>query len=343
MDYQTDIKKFLYSHYFFSGTRQAVGVVLPALVLFWGMDQHLLGIEVASGALCASVVDINGPLRHKHTELLSCTLLGALTVLLALTLVLAVTSMAPKWLPMISAVLVSAFLVATVATAPARKQTQFARPAPVQMAQARRAPAPLAAPVQQEDDWESWNAWDDDSSWEAVPSTLPTYVNSPRASVIPRPIDRSRPGAMEIVENILIAVRQSGDTGRTVDFPYFVILERLPGRTRRQRQRPVVEFQRLRPIDPFERQYRGRTDHRHPGDSQRIRDDGAMHGFRDHQMSGAQTLDDVLYRPMRVDIGHSQVRADFRPEAVSHRIIVRHESDFAVFARRRLEARRRRD
>ena len=82
MDYQTDIKKFLFSHYFFTGTRQALGVVLPALVLFWGMDQHLLGIEVASGALCASVVDINGPLRHKHAELLSCTLLGALTVLI---------------------------------------------------------------------------------------------------------------------------------------------------------------------------------------------------------------------------------------------------------------------
>lgn len=80
MDYQTDIKKFLYSHYFFTGTRQAVGVILPALVLFWGFDMHLLGLEVASGALCASVVDINGPLRHKHTELLTCTLLGAITV-----------------------------------------------------------------------------------------------------------------------------------------------------------------------------------------------------------------------------------------------------------------------
>lgn len=136
----------------------------------------------------------HGSSAHERATQRRTMVLGALTVLLALTLVLAVTSMAPKWLPMISAVLVSAFLVATVATAPARKQTQFARPAPVQMAQARRAPAPLAAPVQQEDDWESWNAWDDDSSWEAVPSTLPTYVNSPRASVIPRPIDRSRPG-----------------------------------------------------------------------------------------------------------------------------------------------------
>lgn len=82
MDYPTQIKKFLYSHYFFSGARQAFGVTLPALVLFWGMGQHLLGLAVASGALCASVVDVNGPLRHKHNELLSCALLGAITVAL---------------------------------------------------------------------------------------------------------------------------------------------------------------------------------------------------------------------------------------------------------------------
>ncbi|PSB91682.1 FUSC family protein [Candidatus Pandoraea novymonadis] len=80
MDYPTNIKKFLYSHYFFTGARQAIGVLLPTLVLFCVFDMRMLGLEVASGALCASIVDINGPLRHKHTELLSCTLLGTLTV-----------------------------------------------------------------------------------------------------------------------------------------------------------------------------------------------------------------------------------------------------------------------
>ncbi|TAL55770.1 FUSC family protein [Pandoraea sp.] len=82
MDYPRQIKKFLYSHYFFSGARQAVGVTLPALVLFWGLDQHLLGLAVASGALCASVADVNGPLRHKHIELLACSVLGAATAAL---------------------------------------------------------------------------------------------------------------------------------------------------------------------------------------------------------------------------------------------------------------------
>ncbi len=51
-----------------------------------------------------------------------------------------------------------------------------------------------AAAAQAEDDWENWNAWDDEDSWEAVPQTLPTYVSAPRASAVPRGIDRAHPG-----------------------------------------------------------------------------------------------------------------------------------------------------
>ena len=48
--------------------------------------------------------------------------------------------------------------------------------------------------AQADDDWETWNAWDDEDSWEAVPQTLPTYVSAPRASAVPRGIDRAHPG-----------------------------------------------------------------------------------------------------------------------------------------------------
>jgi len=51
-----------------------------------------------------------------------------------------------------------------------------------------------AAPLQTDEEWENWNAWDDTGSWEAVPTTLPTYVNAPRASAVPRGIDRATPG-----------------------------------------------------------------------------------------------------------------------------------------------------
>jgi len=136
-----------------------------------------------------------GNSAHERATQRRTMVLGVLTVLLAATLLLAFASIAPKWLPMISAVLVTAFLAATVMTAPARKQSQRMQPAPVRVHQPRRAEAPVAAPAMAAaDDWENWNAWDDENSWEAVPSTLPTYVNSPRASVIPRPIDRARPG-----------------------------------------------------------------------------------------------------------------------------------------------------
>ena len=132
---------------------------------------------------------------HERATQRRTMVLGSLTILLAVTLVAAFASIAPKWLPLISAVLVTSFLIATVMTAPARKQTQRTRPEPVRAQEARRvsAPMPAAPAMAAQDDWENWNAWDDENSWEAVPSTLPTYVNSPRASVIPRPIDRARP------------------------------------------------------------------------------------------------------------------------------------------------------
>lgn len=124
--------------------------------------------------------------------------LGSLSALLAVTLLMAIGSMAPKWLPMLTAVLVAGFVVATTMTASQRTSIKPARSAYVEPVRNRRprvlpeAPAVPVAPAV-EDEWENWNAWDDEDSWEAVSSTLPTYVNSPRASVIPRPIDRNRP------------------------------------------------------------------------------------------------------------------------------------------------------
>jgi len=124
--------------------------------------------------------------------------LGSLSALLAVTLLMAIGSMAPKWLPMIMAALVAGFIVATAMTASQRtavKVTRSTHADPVRNRRPQALPEAPAEPVTAavEDEWENWNAWDDEDSWEALPSTLPTYVNSPRASVIPRPIDRNRP------------------------------------------------------------------------------------------------------------------------------------------------------
>lgn len=121
--------------------------------------------------------------------------LGALTVLLLIVLVLAVVGVMPQWAPILAAVPVLSFVVATAMTASARSS---ARPREerreTQHRQPRREEVPAPVERAAEDDWETWNAWDDDDAWEAVPTTLPTYVDAPRASAVPRGIDRSRPG-----------------------------------------------------------------------------------------------------------------------------------------------------
>jgi hypothetical protein len=87
-------------------------------------------------------------------------------------------------------------MVASAMTASARNQAAPARvrrTSPASRSERTAAPAEQKAAV--EDDWENWNAWDDeDVEWEALPTTLPTYVTAPRASQVPRPIDKARPG-----------------------------------------------------------------------------------------------------------------------------------------------------
>lgn len=120
--------------------------------------------------------------------------LGSLTAILLVTLLLAIVSVLPKWVPALAAVPVVAFVIAAAMTAssrsaaPARPVTRRERRTEVS-----EQPARGAAAAQTDEEWENWNAWDDDS-WEPQPATLPTYVSAPRASAVPRGIDRDTPG-----------------------------------------------------------------------------------------------------------------------------------------------------
>jgi uncharacterized membrane protein YccC len=81
MRYPTEIKKFLYSQYFYGGLRIAFGISFPvvlALLVFHNAD---LGFTISAGALAACVVDMPGPLKYKHNEMLTCTVLGFLSAL----------------------------------------------------------------------------------------------------------------------------------------------------------------------------------------------------------------------------------------------------------------------
>lgn len=76
MRYSIEIQKFLYSQYFFGGLRMATGVSLPAVLCLIVFHNAELGFTIATGALGACVVDMPGPLKHKHNEMLVCSVLG---------------------------------------------------------------------------------------------------------------------------------------------------------------------------------------------------------------------------------------------------------------------------
>ncbi|MDR5812895.1 FUSC family membrane protein [Caballeronia sp. LZ033] len=81
MRYSFEIRKFIYSQYFFGGLRIALGVSLPAVLMLIVFHNRELGFTIATGALGACVVDMPGPLRHKHNEMLACTFIGFLSSL----------------------------------------------------------------------------------------------------------------------------------------------------------------------------------------------------------------------------------------------------------------------
>ncbi len=73
-------QRFIYSHYFFGGLRQAVGVLLPALVIVGLFQLYAIGMVAAIGAACVAVIDQpGGPRRYGLNGMLAALLLGSLT------------------------------------------------------------------------------------------------------------------------------------------------------------------------------------------------------------------------------------------------------------------------
>lgn len=75
------IYSFFYSQYFSDGLRITIGVLIPALI-FNQLNQLMVGINFALGALCVSVVDIPGPLLHKRNSMMWCCFLLLLVSLI---------------------------------------------------------------------------------------------------------------------------------------------------------------------------------------------------------------------------------------------------------------------
>ncbi|MGI4021167.1 MAG: FUSC family membrane protein, partial [Janthinobacterium lividum] len=75
------IYSFFYSQYFSDGLRITLGVLIPVLI-FSQFNQLAIGVDVALGALCVSVVDAPGPTIHKRNSMLICCFLILLVSLI---------------------------------------------------------------------------------------------------------------------------------------------------------------------------------------------------------------------------------------------------------------------
>jgi uncharacterized membrane protein YccC len=77
------IRRFLYSHYFFGGVRQGVGMLLPVLVLSGLFGNYTTGLVATFGAQCLAIIDQpGGPQRHRTNEMLGGAALGTITVII---------------------------------------------------------------------------------------------------------------------------------------------------------------------------------------------------------------------------------------------------------------------
>lgn len=80
MHYALDIRTFLFSHYFYTGVRIAIGVVGLTMLVYNVADMPTT-MTVFLGALCTSLMDLPSPLRHKFNEMLAGVLLCTLVML----------------------------------------------------------------------------------------------------------------------------------------------------------------------------------------------------------------------------------------------------------------------
>lgn len=144
--------------------------------------------------------------------------LAILAGLTTVALLAAVMGSVPMWVPLLSVIPLAGFVAATVMTSSLRqhapRSTTRTRETVRETASARseevsvRSTRATSTRVVVEDDFEAWDPWEEDvawdvtaraelrdpNAWDAMPTTLPTYVSAPRATAVPREIDRASGG-----------------------------------------------------------------------------------------------------------------------------------------------------
>lgn len=152
--------------------------------------------------------------------------LAALTSFTAIALIGTVLGFIPAFVAITAGVLLSAFLVTTMLTASKRDQAP-ARGTSItkrayrefhevdEVRESRRDQRPLTRAELQKaelDDFANWDPWEEEApGWDAVPQTLPSYITSPRATAIPRNIERNGDWSGEAMLNLVNEAQQVRD------------------------------------------------------------------------------------------------------------------------------------
>ena len=149
--------------------------------------------------------------------------LAVLTSITAVALIGTVLGFIPAFVAIASGILLGAFLATTMLTGSKRSQaTARTSQSPhlsyrefhevVDVRNSRNDQRPLTRAELQKaelDDFANWDPWEEEPGWDAVPQTLPSYVTSPRATAIPRNIDRDADWSGESMVNMVQQVRDA--------------------------------------------------------------------------------------------------------------------------------------
>src|ERR1700742_3076019 len=81
MDYISQYKRFINSHYLNGAIRITVGITLPAILLSQ-FNNLAAGISLSIGAMCVGNTDNPGPIHHRRNGMIACVLIIFLVTLL---------------------------------------------------------------------------------------------------------------------------------------------------------------------------------------------------------------------------------------------------------------------
>jgi hypothetical protein len=163
--------------------------------------------------------------------------LAALTSLTAIALIGTVLGYVPAFVAITAGTLLSAFLVITMLTASKRDQSSARNISSSQRAyrefheveevrEPRKDQRPLTRAELQKnelDEFANWDPWEEETpGWDAVPQTLPSYITSPRATAIPRNIERNGDWSGEAMLDLVgkaQQVREANVSDATTEIP----------------------------------------------------------------------------------------------------------------------------